>query len=65
MKLTPQQIENRKQQLAEAINMHEVEGNALSNDQIAMFEMFEREGWAHEKRRAYILARYKNRSEQN
>jgi hypothetical protein len=36
-----------------------VEGNPLTADEIAMFEMFEREGWSHEQRRAYILAKFR------
>lgn len=40
----------------EAMALQNVEGNPLSPEQIAMFEMFEREGWSHERRRAYILA---------
>lgn len=32
-----------------------IAGNPLTDDEVAMFEMFEREGWPHEKRRAYIL----------
>ena len=43
--------------LRDAIHLHKIEGNPLDAEQIAMFEMFEREGWSHERRRAYILAR--------
>ena len=39
----------------EALRLQEIEDNALTPEEIAMFEMFEREGWSHEKRRAYIL----------
>ena len=39
-----------------AMRLHEVEGNPLSPDQIAMIEMFERENWSADRRRAYILA---------
>lgn len=39
-----------------AMRLQEVEGNPLSAEDILMFEMFEREGWSHERRRAYILA---------
>jgi hypothetical protein len=35
-----------------------IEGNPLTADEITMFEMFEREGWPHERRRAYILAKF-------
>jgi len=40
-----------------AMRLQEIEGNPLSADQISMFEMFEREAWTHEQRRAYILAK--------
>jgi hypothetical protein len=39
------------------MRLQEIEGNPLSADQVAMFEMFEREAWTHEQRRAYILAK--------
>jgi hypothetical protein len=34
----------------------EIEGNPLTADEIAMFEMFEREGWSDERCRAHILS---------
>jgi len=46
----------RKRRLA-AMRLQEIEGNPLSADQVEMFEMFEREAWPHERRRAYLLAR--------
>ena len=46
----------RKRRLT-AMHLQEIEGNPLSADQVAMFEMFEREAWSHEQRRAYILAK--------
>jgi hypothetical protein len=33
-----------------------IEGNPLTADEKAMFEMFDREGWSNERRRAHILA---------
>jgi hypothetical protein len=45
----------RERRLA-AQHLQAVEGNPLTADEIAMFEMFEREGWFHDRRRAYILA---------
>ena len=42
-----------------AVHLQEIEGNPLDSSQIAMFEMFEREGWPHEKRLAYIKERAK------
>ncbi len=46
------------ERLQEAQHLQMIEGNALSDDELAMFEMFEREGWSHERRRAYILAQF-------
>jgi hypothetical protein len=46
----------RKRRLI-AMRLQEIEGNPLSPDQVAMFEMFEREAWTHERRRAFILAK--------
>jgi hypothetical protein len=45
----------RKRRL-EAMRLQEIEGNPLDADDVAMFEMFEREAWTHERRRAYIMA---------
>ena len=47
--------------LAEAAHLQAIEGNPLSPDELAMFEMFEREGWPPDKRRAYIARRLKDR----
>ncbi len=52
----PDVTQARKRRLA-AMRLQEIEGNPLSADQVAMFEMFEREAWTHEQRRAYILAK--------
>ena len=42
--------------LAEAVALHAIEGNPLDADDTALFEMFERENWSPERRRAYIIA---------
>ena len=47
--------------LAEAAHLQAIEGNPLTAEEIAMFEMFEREGWPHERRRAHILRRIEDR----
>jgi hypothetical protein len=39
-----------------AVRLQEIEGNPLTADDIAMFEMFERDGWSPERRRAYLIA---------
>ena len=49
------------QRLAEAVHLQAIEGNPLLPDEVAMFEMFEREGWPPEDRRAYIARQFKNR----
>ena len=56
MKNDPQLQEKsaREQRFREGLRLHEIEGNPLDAEDIAMFEMFEREGWSHEKRRAYM-----------
>jgi hypothetical protein len=43
--------------LREAMNLQAIEGNPLSTEQVEMFEMFDREGWTDEQRRAHIHAR--------
>ena len=47
--------------LAEAAHLQAMEGNPLTAEEIAMFEMFEREGWLPEERRAYIEKQIGNR----
>ena len=47
--------------LAEAAHLQAIEGNPLTAEEIAMFEMFEREGWSPERRRAHIMRRIENR----
>jgi hypothetical protein len=46
-----------RQRLLEAMNLQAIEGNPLDAEDVAMFEMFEREGWSDERCRAFILAR--------
>jgi hypothetical protein len=53
--ITPKKQAERERRL-DAQHLQAVEGNPLTADEIAMFEMFEREGWSHERRRAYILS---------
>jgi len=53
--LTVREIAEARQRLAEAMNLQEIEGNPLSAEDRAMFEMFERERWPHERCRQYII----------
>jgi hypothetical protein len=39
----------------EAVHLQAMEGNPLDDADLAMFEMFDREGWTAEQRRAHIL----------
>jgi hypothetical protein len=56
-KLTAQEIATARRRRLEAMSLQAVEGNPLAPDEVAMFEMFEREGWPHERRRAWILGK--------
>ncbi|MVA97972.1 hypothetical protein GN330_12025 [Nitratireductor sp. CAU 1489] len=40
-----------------AAHLQAIEDSPPTAEQTAMFEMFEREGWSHQKRRACIKAR--------
>lgn len=53
--LTAEQVEAARARRLEAMQLQEIEQNPLDAEDIAMFEMFERERWSHERRRAYIL----------
>jgi hypothetical protein len=55
-RLSPAEVEMARNRRLTAMHLQEIEGNPLSAEDIAMFEMFEREAWTHERRRAYILA---------
>ena len=48
-------------QLAEATHLQAIKGNPLTAEEIAMFEMFEREEWTPQPRRAHILRRIEDR----
>ena len=47
--------------VAEAVHLQAIKGNPLTAEEIAMFEMFGREGWPPERRRAHILRRVGHR----
>ena len=40
-------------------HLQAIEGNPLTVEDAAMFEMFEREGWSHERREAHIVALFR------
>lgn len=56
-KLSPEEVAATRTLRLEAQHLQLIEGNPLDADDIAMFEMFERERWPHERCRAYILDR--------
>ncbi len=47
--------------LKEAMHLQALEGNPLDASQVAMFEMFEREGWSEERCIAYLRQRVLDR----
>jgi hypothetical protein len=55
-KLSKAEIAEVRKLRLEAMNLQAIEGNPLDAEDIAMFEMFEREGWTHEQRHAHITA---------
>lgn len=54
-RMTPQELELARERRRASTQALEAAGTPLDARDIAMFEMFEREGWSHERRMAYIL----------
>jgi hypothetical protein len=50
-RLSPSEVEQARKRLLVAMHLQEMEGNPLTPDEVAMFEMFERDAWPHERRR--------------
>jgi len=61
-RLSSAEVAQARQRRIAAMRLQEIEGNPLDADDVAMFEMFEREAWTHERRRAYILAKVSTRA---
>ena len=60
--VAPQPFKDRaaeRRRRLEAQHLQAIEGNPLTAGEVDMFEMFEREGWSHERRRAHIIAQFK------
>ena len=57
--LDPDEAAAAKEWRLEAMHLQAIEGNPLDAQDIAMFEMFEREGWSHERCIAYICDKRK------
>jgi len=56
---TPAIDEAARERRLDMQHLQAIEGNPLTADEIAMFEMFEREGWSHDRCEAHILALFK------
>jgi hypothetical protein len=46
----------------EAEHLQAMEGNPFTDEDRALFDMFEREGWTPDQQREYILARFRGDS---
>lgn len=57
MKTDHKNMKARSLSLQEAMHLQALEGNPLDAEQVAMFEMFDREGWSDERRREHIRKR--------
>lgn len=60
--LTEAEVAEAHVRLLEAIHLQKMEGNPLDAADLAMFEMFERERWSHERCIAYIIEQAKARA---
>lgn len=60
-KPTDAELEKMRERRIEAMHLQEIENNPLDDEQIAMFEMFERERWTDEQCKEYLEARVKAR----
>ena len=56
-RLSPEDIAAARERRLQAMHLQVIEGNPLDEEDIAMFEMFEREGWDDERCLAYIEAK--------
>lgn len=55
--LTEKEVAEAKARRLVAGHLQTIEDSPPTAEQVAMFEMFEREGWPHERRLAYIRER--------
>lgn len=61
--LTDEELALAIKRRKDGVEMHRISGDPLDAEDIAMFEMFERERWSHEKCLAYIKDQVKRRQE--
>ena len=57
--LSEQEAAEARRRGLEMEHLQEIEGNPLTAEEKAMFEMFDRERWSYERRRAYLLESFK------
>ena len=57
--LTDEELALAIKRRKKGMHLQEIEGNPFDAEDIAMFEMFDRERWSHEKRIAYIIEQAK------
>lgn len=57
--LTEEEVAEARQRRLVAAHLQEIEGSPPTAEETAMFEMFERERWSHDRRLAYILQQAK------
>lgn len=57
--LDSQAVSDAKKRREIAAHLQHIEVSPATPEQIAMFERFEREGWSHERRLAFIRERAK------
>jgi hypothetical protein len=61
-KLPADEVEKSSQLRQEAMALQTIENNPFDAEDLALFEMFEREAWTHEQRRTFLLAKAKPRA---
>jgi hypothetical protein len=56
-KLSADEIAGAKSRRLDAMALQEIEGNPLMLADTLIFDMFEREGWSHARRHAFLMER--------
>jgi hypothetical protein len=56
-RLSPEEVAVARERRLQAMHLQVIEGNPLNEEDIAMFEMFEREGWDDDRCLAFIEAK--------
>ena len=56
-RLSPAEVEAARQRRLASMAERERQGNPFSPEDIALFEMFEREAWTHDQRLTHLLER--------